>query len=348
MDNFATLPEAERRDILQEAANRRGLLPIIMEKDFWVCWTLKRLFEHPKLAPYVTFKGGTSLSKAYGLIERFSEDIDLTISRDAPHVTDGESPMEEGISGKERKRRIEALRHNARLFVEKEVLPHLEAGIRVAFRGTENWELVLDTEDPDQQTILFYYPKALNYEGFGDGFKNAGYIQPQIKLEFGARGETEPREPQTISPYVIQPFPSLFVEKAVLVPTLAAERSFWEKVTILHALYHGAKLRDRTSRHYYDTYMMAQKGIAEAALSDLDLLERVVTNKSLLFRDPKASYETAEIGSLRLVPGEEFLTSLKRDYTAMSEMFMGEHPDFETLIAGLSKLESRINQSSQD
>jgi len=124
MDNFARKPESERRDILQEAASRRDVLPIIMEKDFWVCWTLKRLFSNAELAPHLTFKGGTSLSKAYGLIERFSEDIDLTISRHAPLVSDGKSPMEEGISGKERERRIDALRQNAQRFVADITLPY--------------------------------------------------------------------------------------------------------------------------------------------------------------------------------------------------------------------------------
>lgn len=89
MDKFARLPNQERHDILQEAASQRGLTHIILEKDFWVCWTLKQLFLSPALSPYLTFKGGTSLSKAYGLIERFSEDIDLTISRDAPFLEEG-------------------------------------------------------------------------------------------------------------------------------------------------------------------------------------------------------------------------------------------------------------------
>ena len=106
MDKFAQLPNQERHDILQEASSQRGLTDIILEKDFWVCWTLKQLFVSPTLSPYLTFKGGTSLSKAYGLIKRFSEDIDLTISRDAPFLKDGLDPMESGISGKERENAV--------------------------------------------------------------------------------------------------------------------------------------------------------------------------------------------------------------------------------------------------
>src|SRR5208283_882780 len=132
MDKFANRPETERREILQEAANRRGVSTIIMEKDFWVCWTLKRLFENSDLAPHITLKGGTSLSKAHHLIERFSEDIDLTISRHAPQVVEVKSPMEEGISGKECGRRIKALKQKAQLFVEMTILPALETDIRIA------------------------------------------------------------------------------------------------------------------------------------------------------------------------------------------------------------------------
>lgn len=336
MDKFATRPDAERHDILQEAASRRGVSTIIMEKDFWVCWTLKRLFENSDLAPHITFKGGTSLSKAHHLIERFSEDIDLTISRHAPHMVEGKSPMEEGISRKERGRRIEALKEKAQFFVAKNILPALETDIRGALGKAAEWQVVSDENDPDQQTILFYYPKV-----FGKGA--AGYIMPHIKLEFGARGETEPSNTETISPYVVEAFPSLFTEKTCAVPTLSAERSFWEKATILHALYHGAKMRDRMSRHYYDTYRMDQKGITAKALGDVALLEQVVRNKSLFFRDAKASYETAKIGSLRFVPEGALLQTLKKDYAAMSEMFMGEYPAFDTIIDGLAALEKRIN-----
>jgi predicted nucleotidyltransferase component of viral defense system len=361
VDKFATKSDAERRDVFRETASRRGVSTIIMEKDFWVCWTLKRLFENSDLAPHITFKGGTSLSKAYHLIERFSEDVDLTISHHALHLVEGKSPMEEGISsGKELRRRIDALKQKAQFYVANNILPALEADIRIALGETNAWQLTLDVEDRDQQTILFHYPKNFSYGvgahgvgGYGIGMGYgvagayrsgvAGYIKPTIKLEFGARGETEPSSTENISPYVVEAFPDLFTEKTCAVPTLSAERSFWEKATILHALCHGARIRDRMSRHYYDTYRMDQKGVTAKALDDIDLLERVVRNKSLFFRDTKASYETAKIGSLRFIPDNEVLKALKKDYADMSEMLMGEYPTFDTIINGLAALETRIN-----
>ncbi len=352
MDKFANKPEAERHDLLQEAANRRDVAPIVIEKDFWVCWTLKRLFTDPALAPHLTFKGGTSLSKAYGLIERFSEDIDLTISREAPLLQDGASPMEEAISGKERERRIDALKQNAQRFVAEIILPNLQTSIAAQLGHAQSWQLTLDESDPDKQTILFHFPKTFNY---GMGWDRArwdvglwdddepGYIKPSIKLEFGARGETEPHTQSTLRAYVAETFPDLLPDAPVQVSTLAAERSFWEKVTILHALYYNQKLASRMSRHYYDTIMMAQRGVADAALRDKALLEQVVRNKKLLFRDAKASYDTAVFGTLKLVPPEELLSALKKDYEAMGEMFMGTAPDFEEVLTALAELERKIN-----
>lgn len=352
MDNFATKPEQERRDILQEAASRLDVREIIIEKDFWVCWTLKRLFSNPALSPYLTFKGGTSLSKAYGIIERFSEDIDLTISRSAPFLCEGKNPMEDGLSGKERERRIDALKENAQHFVGQIILPALSADIAAALGEGSEWKAVMDEEDPDGQTILFYYPRTMNYGmgygagGYGVGLYGEGeigYIKPAIKLEFGARGETQPHETRTISSYVSETFPELFPAPSCLVPTLALERSFWEKATILHSLHHGSKLRDRMSRHYYDTYMLAQSGVADKALQNPALLEDVVRNKSLLFRDAKASYETAVLGSLKLLPREDQRSILKKDYEKMADMFMGAFPDFETILTGLATWEDQLN-----
>lgn len=127
---------------------------------------------------------------------------------------------------------------------------------------------------------------------------------------------------------------------------LAAERTFWEKVTILHALYHGQKIRDRMSRHYYDTFIMAQRGVVDAALRDITLLEKVVRNKSLMFSDNKASYDTAVIGSLRLMPRDEMRGDLKKDYADMSNMFLGSAPDFDAIMDGLSALEKQINSAA--
>ncbi len=176
----------------------------------------KRLFEDAELGSHLIFKGGTSLSKCYGLIERFSEDIDLTISRRASYLSDGKNPGEDGISGKEREQRIDVLKQNAKAFVEKAILPKLKDRIGRALGKTDTWNVVLDDEDPDRQTILFNYPRLFNYGmGYGKGLYGVGnfgegqigYIKPSIKLEFGARGKTEPSEARPIRSYVAETFP---------------------------------------------------------------------------------------------------------------------------------------------
>lgn len=347
MDDFARRAAADRRAYIEEAASRLNLTPVIIEKDFWVCWTLKRLVSCPDLAGQLTFKGGTSLSKAYGIIHRFSEDIDLTIARTAPLVRDVNSPMEDGIGTNERERRSKALKQAAQQYVATVVMPVLTREIEAALGTAEGWSVTLDPEDADAQTLLFNYPKTSGYgfaygENYGGGDGNA-YIKPRIKLEFGARGETEPAETRSITPYLAEVFPDELPDAACELATLAVIRTFWEKATILHALHHNGKLRDGMSRHYYDTLMLAENGVDDEALARLDLLEQVVRNKSLMFADKSASYETAAFGSLRLVPSDETTAKLKQDYTAMAEMFMVDPPTFDDLLAGIVALEAKLN-----
>lgn len=348
MDNFATLPNQKRKEIFVEVKERRGLQDIIVEKDFWVCWTLKRLFTHPELAPFFIFKGGTSLSKAYNLIERFSEDIDLTIARATPALSAVKDATEHDISGKERKRRLVALKTAAQDYIRESVYPLLQEIIAKELGNSEEWELILDEQDPDLQTILFYYPKVFDYDSdfpltFPHEFGSESYIRPHIKLEFGARGDIVPNEPRPILPYTAETLPDLFENPESLVSALSAERTFWEKTTILHGQYHGTKMRERMSRHYYDTYMLIVKGVGDAALKNPELLEHVVNNKTLMLRDPKASHDTAKLGSLRLIPSQERISELENDYQMMASMIFGDIPSFQEIIETLAEFENKVN-----
>ncbi len=338
MDDFARLPGKERRAYIEEAAARRDLTATVIEKDLWVCWTLRRLVGAAELAGHMTFKGGTSLSKAYGIIHRFSEDIDLTISRSAPMIEKVPSPMEEGISGKERRRRGTGLKLAAQSYVAKLALPALAKEMESGLGTSEGWSLEPDREDRDRQTLLFAYPRTS-----GPGESAEGYIKPRIKLEFGARGETEPTEERLIIPYLAEDFPEQFANPATAVPTLAVERTYWEKVTILHALHHNSKLREGMSRHYYDVLMLDEAGVTEVALARLDLLESVVANKSIMFADGSASYGTAVSGSLRVTATEAIVEQLQNDYESMGDMFMAPPPPFAELIEKLATIETRLN-----
>ena len=345
MDEFARRPVDERRAFFAEAAARRDLTPLIVEKDFWVCWTLRRLMGVPELAGVLTFKGGTSLSKAFGIIKRFSEDIDLTINRAAPLLSEVASPMAGDISGKERERRGKALSAAAQEWVATILLPTLAQAIEEALGTSEGWSIEADPDDRDLQTVLFNYPASSGYGlDYGTNYGgHTGYVQPRIKLEFGARGDPEPVEQRDILPYVAEDFPGEVPDASTTVPTLALERTYWEKATILHALHHSGKLRPGLSRHYYDVFMLDAAGITERALAERDLLEQVVRNKTLLFADAKASYGTAQLGTLRLAVTDAMHDELAADYAAMTEMFMEEPPTFEELVSRLADLEARIN-----
>lgn len=345
MDEFARRPAEERRAFFAEAAARRDLTSLIVEKDFWVCWTLRRLMGVPELAKVLTFKGGTSLSKAFGIIKRFSEDIDLTINRAAPLLGEVASPMASDISGKERERRGKALGAAAQNWVGTILLPTLAQAIAEALGTRDGWSIEADPADKDRQTVLFNYPAS---SGYGLDYGNTyggrtGYVQPRIKLEFGARGDPEPFELRDILPYVAEDFPDELPDAVAAVPTLALERTYWEKATILHALHHSGKLRPGLSRHFYDVFMLDAAGITERALAERVLLEQVVWNKSLLFADARASYGTAQLATLRLSVTDAMREELAADYAAMAEMFMDEPPAFDELVSRLADIERRIN-----
>lgn len=352
MDDFARLSAGERRVFIEEAAAQLDLTTVVIEKDFWVCWTLRRLGSTTDLKGHVTFKGGTSLSKAYGIIQRFSEDIDLTIRRTAPLLDKVASPMEAGISSNERQRRTKALKKAAQAYVATIAKPALAAAIEAEL-GKEGWSIELDPEDKDGQTILFNYPRTGAYAAgdyrAGDYAvdDDAGYIKPRIKLEFGARGDPDPFEDHVIQPYLAEQFPDTLPKAGTSVETLSVERTFWEKATILHALHHGGKMRDGLSRHYYDMLMLDRAGVTASSLAEPGLLEQVVRNKSVMFTDASASYGTAVLGTLRLAPSEQIRQALAGDYAAMADMFMVAPPPFAELLAGLADLEARINEAGE-
>lgn len=349
MDKFALRANDDRSAFINESSARRDLTPIIIEKDFWVCWTLRRLAAHPALVGHITFKGGTSLSKAYGIIQRFSEDIDLTIRRTAPFLADTQSPMDADISGNERQRRVKALKAAAQDFVHKLVIPTLTEAITTSLGTDKGWSLVPDEDDPEAQSLIFNYPRI---GGWGSdwgsrwGDPEDGYIKPRIKLEFGARGEPEPFESRPIRPYLADDFPDELPDADTAVETLSVVRTFWEKATILHALFHNGKMKPGLSRHYYDLIMLDGAGIADAALDRPDLLASVVANKSLMFTDKSASYETATRGSFHLSPSPAIAEEFAADYAAMTDMFMIAPPALTDLLDRLAALEARINAAT--
>src|SRR5438552_9261960 len=201
MDDFVKLNPEERRIFFEGTATPRNIQAQIVEKDFWVCWTLRELFRLPAIGEHLIFKGGTSLSKVFKVIERFSEDIDISIDRGFLGFG-GPNEPEAGASNKEKQRRIEALRTACQRKIANELLPTLEAGIKSKVRRDEKCSLRADDDDPDKQTLLFDYPTSFT--------SDAGYVRRVVKIEMGARADHWPCEIKPVTPYVAEQFPQGF------------------------------------------------------------------------------------------------------------------------------------------
>ncbi len=343
MDDVARMKPGDRRDLFTEAAARRGnISAVVIEKDFWVCWTLKHIFALGPAPAQLIFKGGTSLSKVYGVIERFSEDIDLSLSREDFGFV-GERDPYQAPSGKKKRDLVDEIVAECQKAIATELLPRLHTRIESIIGpedGSASWSLNPDRKDV--QTIHFSYPAGI------ESVAETSYVRRVVLLELGARSDHWPVEDGAVRSYAAEVMPEQFKEPECRVRTLTAERTFWEKATLLHALCHKPvekPLDNRMSRHYYDVAKLYRSRFGPKALADRGLLEKVVDHKNLFFRSAWASYDTAVPGTFRLVPPPERLTSLKADYRTMQTnmIFENRSYEFEELMAVITEVEAKIN-----
>ena len=330
-DRYLSLAPRERLELLDAASRQSGLAQAILEKDYWVCKTLDVLFALPELGSHLVFKGGTSLSKVYGLIDRFSEDVDISFHRE--FLGFGEELDPEAAAGKEQSRRIEALQQACRDCIRENLLPRLREAIAALLRGTEDWSLEIDPLDA--QTLLFHFPQA--------GGPGLAYIVPSVRIELGARSDHWPSEEREIRSYLGEAFGHT-IGKAT-VRSLAAERTFWEKATLLHAEVHRPKdklMPARYARHYHDMARLAESPVAARALADVALRERVVAHKAVYFRSGWARYDLARPASFRLIPPDSRIAALKSDHQAMIPMFFIPPPPIDEVLDTIADLETRI------
>jgi hypothetical protein len=343
MQELLKASREERAKYFQEATARSENIKnvIIIEKDFWVCWTLDQIFSNQTLSPHVTFKGGTSLSKCYGIIDRFSEDIDLTLSKQYIGITAENDPAT--VTGtNQRGIRLKQLTEKVKNKITNNVKPILIEGFRNSLSTYfDDAEWKLETDEEDEQSLIFHYPSCFEK-------KSDGYIQSSIKLEFGARGDSNPCETKSVTTYAQQLLPELFDSPSeIKVTTQIAKRTYWEKITLLHAEYYRdpkKSLPGRLFRHYYDIVMLDQNNLTQDALQDIRLLSNVVQNKVIYFPSKWAKYDEAKIGTLRLYPNEAFIEQLKKDHNRMTEMFFGNAPDFNDTLSKIRNIEQAINK----
>jgi len=267
MDEFLLLGKKDKRAYFESAAEKLNIMPQLIEKDFWVCWVLKALFSLKGIGEHLTFKGGTSLSKCYNVIKRFSEDIDISIERLYLSKSKTIEP-DKNASNKENQKRLKELQLICRNRIHEAIFPKLRNELAVAFSSEKGWNIDFASEDQSGQTVLFTFPQIV--------ISNANnYIRPSVKIEFGARANHWPVESIIVTPYIAC-ISREYKITGVPVRVLSANRTFWEKATILHMLYHyphDKNIPPRMSRHYYDLYAMAGSSICKSALENIALLK---------------------------------------------------------------------------
>lgn len=325
---FFHLPEDDRRVILEKIARKNNMLPFAVEKDWWVTQTLSIIFGM-EIGKHLIFKGGTSLSKAFNLIERFSEDIDLAIDREYF-----------GFGGELSKKERERLRKASGKYVDDVFYPDLKREFEEKGFQDVRVELVEEAESDKDRTIIVFYPHVI---------ASPGYLAPKIQLEIGSRSLKEPFMLQTISSLADEVYPtSDFAQDAFKVPTVNPERTLLEKIFLLHEEFQrpAEKMRvDRLSRHLYDIFKLSQSPYAEKAFGDPELYQTIVEHRYKFNRIGHIDYNLHQPESINILPSAKVIDAWKSDYETMLEQMIYEEnpPSFDELIVSLTELKNRIN-----
>ena len=332
VQRYIDLTAPEKNELLIRTAALMGISPTLLEKDFWVSWILTHIFQLP-FSNHLVFKGGTSLSKCYGLIQRFSEDCDITIDK----TLFSESIDDPLLSGKQFQRLLELADKQAIDFIQQTFMTVLAKSITESLPTESTWQLLPDEFEP--KNIRFYYPVATSTH-------EHPYIKQSVLIELGIRGDVYPCEEKNVISYVESKFLDLLDSEQTPIRTLLPIRTFWEKITLVHAENNrpeGKAIGDRLSRHYYDIYQLIQAHIDDEALEHIDLLHDVIAHKKKYFRAAWANYDTAIPGQLIIYPHEKLLKELEKDYKNMNLMIFGSVPSFDEILNSIQDFQTKMN-----
>lgn len=347
----------ERRALFSAGASNMETRAENIEKDLYVCWVLDFLFNRRQTDPVrLYFKGGTSLSKAYGLIRRFSEDIDIGI-----YKADLHAPLEADIAA------LPSVNQQQKALaaqVDEAARQYIAGPLRDSL-STELADVEKETGQHGHFTLDFGYDAyrkkealdilVLRYKSVFD--TSGGYVEAAVRIEGGARPDPIPVEPREITPYIASEMKAGFDLSVPNVMTVKPERTFWEKVLILHAMTEMTEKRslednperkvpdlNRYSRHYYDVHQIwTHADYGKATASMLDLAEACRQHKELMFRAPDHRYDRAVPGTFRLLPTPDMMKKLAADYARMSAMIFGDPPAFDAVMASIGELEQFLN-----
>lgn len=329
-NKFLALPDSTRINVFTQTAEKRGMTPFVVEKDWWVVQTLKAIFDM-EVAEHLVFKGGTSLSKAWQLIERFSEDIDLAIEREFL-----------GFDGKLSNPKKTKLRKASGRYISDHFFPELQK--KFEERGLLNVEFSLQEakdSDQDPRIINLNYPNIIEIPG---------YLAPRVQVEIGCRSLIEPYTLRKIASMVDEEYAvHEFSENAVEVPSVDPERTFLEKIFLLHEEFQKPeeKIRvDRLSRHLYDLFSLSKTEFAENALQDKKLYEMIVQHRQEFTKISGVHYTLHNPATINPIPPAKKLELWEKDYEKMrEEMIYGEEkPTFAEILETINNLKERINK----
>lgn len=328
--DFYKLEKSEKESIFNAIASEKGMNPFAVEKDWWVSRTLEIIFNMP-IAQHLVFKGGTSLSKAWKLINRFSEDIDLAINREFFFKS------KKGWSKKE----ITKLRQEAGIYSTGAFFKELKQSFEA--KGFINLEFkVIEANDSDQdpRVLEIYYPNVILQE--------TDYVLPRVQIEVSCRSLREPFSVQSFGSFVDEVFADKgFAEPMFEVPTVIAERTFLEKLFLLHEEFHRPveKIRvDRLSRHLYDVFQLTKADIAAKAIINKELYETIVAHRYKFSRVSEIDYNLHHPNTLNPIPPEMVIADWEADYAKMKEdmIYEEDKPSFEDLINNLLYLMKQL------
>lgn len=334
MNNYIQLTDAQKQIVLTQCKNKLGLPEQAVEKDYWVTVMLQLIFDS-ELSEHIIFKGGTSLSKNGNLIERFSEDIDLSVNYEYFGLTDEPT-----------KKQLKKLRKSSSLFVREALVNTLASqieryGLKDQLSITVEPDGEGDSTYPEPRHIYIQYQSVLPV--FLD------YIKPTITLEVGARSLMEPSVEIPVKTIIQEALPQINTDAVpVNVTTAAPQKTFLEKAFLLHELFsveHDTLPAKRRSRHLYDLNRMMDRDFAIAAVRDDVLWEHIRHHRERFTSMLGMDYSGDIRDRICLVPPEKHIEDWKKDYQYMCDsMIYGEKPTFTELIESIRELERRFRE----
>ena len=335
-NHWYEIPEQTKINAYTQVSEETGMAAYAIEKDWWVIRILSALFEL-EVGKHLIFKGGTALSKAWGLIERFSEDIDLALDR-----------IYLGFSDDLTRTQIKKLRKITGEYISEDFSPKLETKLKEnGLTGITLNYVRQEASDADPIKVEIHYPNVIEY---------SGYVQPRVLLEISISSLKEPHEIRTINSLLDeQYFESDFAEAPIDISTAIPEWTFLEKIFLLHEEFHRPhdKIRvERQSRHLYDVYQLIKSEHAVKAIHDKNLYETIVKHRQTFFRIGGVDYNLHQPQTVNPIPIPEFFDAWRVDYNTMREQLIyGEAPSFDSMIETIkdftvnqiNKLEWKMN-----